>query len=85
MLSTSLNKEYACSFANKIIRSGSWWFVVVRGGFSLKFSTNVTHKCDSKTHLRKKEPVANMKPLLLLLLAGACLAYANNRTKLGKI
>ena len=25
--------------------------------------------------MRKKEPVANMKPLLLLLLAGACLAY----------
>ena len=25
--------------------------------------------------MRKKQPVANMKPLLLLLLAGACLAY----------
>ena len=25
--------------------------------------------------MRKEQPVANMKPLLLLLLAGACLAY----------
>ena len=27
------------------------------------------------THLRNKEPVANMKLLLLLLLAGACQTY----------
>ena len=27
------------------------------------------------THLRNKEPVANMKLLLLLLLAGACLTH----------
>ena len=46
-------------------------------------ANKIIHTKTRITHLRNKEPVANMKLLLLLLLAGACQTYTP--MKLGEI